>query len=151
MGPSGPDIVTERKQPMHIFRREITGEAVVITLEIKSLDAGNARRVAGHVRDAMRGGKRIVMDLGALRYFDVEGFAAILNWAGGGAGTAEVRFCTRSGAVRALFELLRANAVVSLYESREDAMNSFERPERKGAEVMVLPKEEQLLPERQIA
>jgi anti-anti-sigma regulatory factor len=136
---------------MEIFRREIVGEAVVITLEIQSLDAGNARGVAGHVKEAMRGGNRIVMDLGALRYFDVEGFAAILNWAGGGADKAEVRFCSGSGAVRALFELLRANTVVSLYESREDAMSSFQRPERKGAEVMVLHKDDQLLPERQIA
>jgi hypothetical protein len=94
---------------------------------------------------------RIIVDLGELRYFDVGGFAAILSWAGGGSQKAEVRFCSEAGTVWALFELLRARAVVPLYRSFEEALASFSRPERKSAEVISLREEEQLVPGQRIA
>jgi hypothetical protein len=92
------------------------------------------------------------VDLGALRYFDVAGFATILRWAGGGPQQAEVRFCSRAGTIWALFELLRARAVVPLYRNREEAMASFGRTERRTAAVIPLREEqEETIPEQRIA
>jgi anti-anti-sigma factor len=136
---------------MNICRHETVGEIIIISLEVQSIDGNNAHKITRRVAEAMVGGGRIVVDLGALRYFDVGGFAAILNWARGGPQKAEVRFCSQSGTIRALFELLRANAVVPLYRSREEAMASFRGQERRGAEVMTMREEDHVLPGRRIA
>jgi anti-anti-sigma factor len=122
---------------MKILRREVVREITVITLEIQSLDASNAAQATTCLTGAMLGQTRAVVDLGALRYFDVTGFAAILKWAAGNPAGPEVRLCSRSGNVHALLELLQADKVVPLYESREQAMASLRglnRPQRKTAD-----------------
>ena len=111
---------------MHIFRREIIGKIAVITLEIQALDASNASHVSGCLLEAMRDEAQIVVDLGALRHFDVSGFAAILKCAAGSSAGREVRLCSRSGNIRALLELLQADTVVPLYQSREEAIASLQ-------------------------
>jgi anti-anti-sigma regulatory factor len=119
---------------MPTFTREIIGQTIVVTLRIQSLDAQNVREVVRGVTAAMPGADRIVVDFGALQYFDVGGFGAILFWAQGGPQKAEVRMCSGSGTIRALFELLRAQTVVPLYKNREEAMASFARAERRPSE-----------------
>jgi len=115
-----------------MFRREMLGGIAVITLEIPSLDASNASDVAARLAEAMPEEAPAIVDLGALRYFDLSGFAGILKWAARPA----VRLCSRSRSIHALLELLRADAVVKLYQSREEAMASFPRrelPKRRAA------------------
>src|SRR5581483_3886204 len=124
-------LVIQKKMPT--FTRETIGPSVVVTLEIQSLDAQNVRQVARGVAAAMAGASEIVLDFGALQYFDVGGFGAILVWAQGGPHKAEVRMCSRSGTIRALFELLRAQTVVPLYKNREEALASFTRTDRKAS------------------
>ncbi len=136
---------------MHTLKRETFGPFTVITLEIQSLDARNAQQVTRCMAEAMDGGVRVIVDLGALQYFDVSGFAAILNWSSGGRQLADVRLCSQSGTIRALFELLRAQKVVPLYRSCEEAVASFSGSERRGADVKAPQKEDQLLPGQRIA
>lgn len=133
---------------MRILRRETIREINVITLEIQSLDASNAAQVTACLSEAMQGEAKTVVDLGALRYFDVTGFAAILKWAAGNPKGSEVRLCSRSGNVHALLELLQADMVVVLHQSREQALASLrnlnlaQRPQ---------PAEENPLPGRRAA
>ncbi len=107
---------------MHILRCETIRGITMITLEIQSLDAANASYVTECLVKAMQAETQTVVDLGALRYFDVSGFAAILKWVTGGS---EVRLCSRSGTIHAVLELLQADTVVPLYQSREEAMASL--------------------------
>src|ERR1700730_10320419 len=109
---------------MDIFKREVFRQKTVITLKVHSLDASNAQRVAMRVAEAMKGVRQILVDLGSLSYFDLAGFAVILKWASDEGP--EVRFCSQSGAVQALFELLGGNSMVPLFFSREEAMASFQ-------------------------
>jgi anti-anti-sigma factor len=106
---------------MDIFKREVFRQKTVITLKVHSLDASNAQRVAMRVAEAMKGVRQILVDLGSLSYFDLAGFAVILKWASDEGP--EVRFCSQSGAVQALFD---GNAMVPLFFSREEAMASFQ-------------------------
>ena len=112
---------------MHLFQRQVIEKNTVITLEIQSLDGTNAERVTRNLAVAMRGEDRVVLDLGALRYFDVSGFAAILQWATRDREWPDVRLCSQSGTVQALFELLGANTAIPLFQSREEAIASFRR------------------------
>jgi anti-anti-sigma factor len=108
-----------------MFQRETIGNINIITLEVPTLDATNVSQVTGLLEQTMRSGSQIVLDLGALRYFDVSGFAAILRWAVSGQAGQEVRLCSQSGAIRALLELLQADTIFQLYRRREDAVASL--------------------------
>jgi anti-anti-sigma factor len=112
---------------MHMFRSEIIREITVITLQIPSLDGSNAEQVTTKLKETIHGQTHTVVDLGALRYFDVSGFAAILKWAASSPQGTEVRLCSRSGTIHALLELLQAGKVVRLYQSREEAIESLRR------------------------
>ena len=137
---------------MHIFRREIIGEITVFTLETQSLDGANASHVTACLLEAMRASAKTVLDLGALRHFDVSGFAGILKCAAGGSGEREVRLCSRSGNIRALLELLQADTVVPLYQSREEAMASLQGPGLSPAQRRrTSHQEEDLFPSRRTA
>jgi anti-anti-sigma regulatory factor len=104
-----------------MFNREMLGGIAVITLAISSLDESNASDVTARLALEMPAGDPAIVDLGSLRYFDLIGFAGILKWAARPA----VRLCSRSGSIHALLELLRADAVITLYQSREEALASF--------------------------
>lgn len=107
------------------IKRETRGQVVIVTLTIPTLDTENARQVAAAVREAMSGASKVVIDLGLLRYFDASGFAAMLEWTVVGRQAGDVRVTSECGAVRALFELLRADAIVPLYRSCDEAVASF--------------------------
>src|SRR5579871_4779604 len=111
---------------LYMVKREVIDQAVIITLECQSLESTNVPSVTRSVFQAMLGAGRIVVDLGALQYFDVRGFATILQWVGSNPQRAEVRLCSQSASVRALFELLGADAVIPLYRTREDALADFD-------------------------
>jgi hypothetical protein len=99
----------------------------------------------------MPGADRVVVDFGALQYFDVGGFGAILFWAQGGAQNAEVRMCSGSPSIHALFELLRAQTVVPLYRTRKEAMASFTQAERRPSESKPVRIDGSTLPDQRIA
>ena len=113
---------------MQTFQREIIRDISVITIKIETLDSGNADQVTGCLTDVLRGENRAVLDLGDLRYCDVRGFAAILKLVAGSIEGQDFRLCSQSGTIQALFELLRAETVVQLYQSREEALTSLMRP-----------------------
>jgi anti-anti-sigma factor len=115
---------------MNIFRREIIREITVFTFVIQSLDATNAAEASACLTEALAHETRVLIDLGSLRYFDIGGFAAILKWAAASPHGPEVRFCSSSRTVHALLELLQADTVVRLYQSRNDALASL-----RGAEL----------------
>ncbi|HWE53373.1 MAG TPA: STAS domain-containing protein [Bryobacteraceae bacterium] len=118
-----------------ILKREILGQAVVITLGVPSLDIQNASRIQRIVADEIPREGSAIIDLGELRYFDVTGFAAILSWVAESPSKAEVRLCSGSGAIRALFELLQGDKLVPLYVSVEEAAISLPGAERIGADL----------------
>jgi anti-anti-sigma regulatory factor len=116
---------------MPTFHCETLWGIAVITLDIQSLDVTNASDVTERLVEAMPLEAPAVVDLGALRYFDVSGFAGILKWA----ARPSVRFCSRAESVHALLELLRADTVMTLYQSREEALaslRSFELPQSRA-------------------
>ncbi len=120
---------------MNVWRRETIRGVTTITLEIQSLDEANASYVTECLVEAMRGEAQAVVDLGALRHFDITGFAAILKWV---SGTSEVHLCSRYGTIHALLELLQADAMVPLYQSREEAIASLrvlDLTQRKSADI----------------
>ena len=109
---------------MQVFTNQTIQYCRVLTLVIESLDARNADEVGESVLQAMSESRRVLVDLGALLYFDVRGFAAILRWAAGREDR-EVCLCSGSRNVHALFGLLQAENLVTLFQSREQALGAL--------------------------
>ncbi|MBV9742373.1 MAG: STAS domain-containing protein [Acidobacteriia bacterium] len=101
----------------------------MITFEIETLDRSNTAGFRKSARDVDWRARRILVDLGSLRYLDTAGVAGLLEWLAQIGRTAEVRLCSSSGPVHALLELVRASTLLPLYHDRQSALASFRREE----------------------
>ena len=111
---------------MPILKYETIRNQTVITLETQTLDSRNTPRVSQRMQEVLESETDAVIDLGPLRHFDAVGFAAMLQWTSGKNGC-EVCLCSKSRRVQALFEMLSANTLVPLFQSREEAMSAIGR------------------------
>jgi anti-anti-sigma factor len=111
---------------MEWYRMTTTEDNIaLVSLNVESLVSDNVQQVRRSVIPALVKSRRILLDLGKLRYFDVTGFAEILRWVAQAKDAGEVRVCSKSAEVHALFELLCASTVVPFFWSREEALASF--------------------------
>lgn len=116
---------------MKWYRMHLTEQGIaVFTVEVASLVSSNipALRQNAILAD-LATSRRVVIDLGALRYFDVRGFTEILRWVAQAEDAGDVRVCSESPEVHALLELLRGPLLLTCYESRQKALSSMVRDE----------------------
>jgi anti-anti-sigma regulatory factor len=66
----------------------------------------------------------MVIDLGPLQFFDSNGFAGLVRLIARVMSSCEVRLCSSSHNVHALFQLMRGNSVLKCYWSCEEAVNA---------------------------
>jgi anti-anti-sigma regulatory factor len=112
---------------MKWFRIENTEQGIaVLTMEVASLVSANICEIRrSGIFMALATNHRVVIDLAALRYFDVRGFAEILSWVAQADKAGEVRVCSESREVHALLELLRGPSFLTCYGSQQEALSSF--------------------------
>lgn len=81
------------------------------------------------VSSRLRGGSRVLLDLGDVTYLDSSGCAAILNcWRRVGAdrpGRGCLMLCGLSPEVRSIVELVRIHRILDIYETRSEALRAF--------------------------
>jgi anti-anti-sigma factor len=106
---------------------EEADDVSVVTLDMEVIDEGNARALGQALASCLNRGKRIVLDLGNARYFDAAGFGAIVGWlANARKAGVDVRLSSQARSMHALFELVKAQALVRLCWSKYEAIASFE-------------------------
>lgn len=106
---------------------EMIGNAVVVVLPGTSLDASSAKAFKQEVNLILESHKQVVFDLSELHFVDSSGLGAILSClrhlnARGG----DLKLCSMSRPVRALFELVRMHRIFDIYNSKEEAAAAFE-------------------------
>ena len=111
---------------MEIKGQLVAENIVVLSPGADSLDAGNAKAFRKAVALIIEERSRIVLDLSAVSFVDSSGLGALIacqrlmNTRAG-----ELRLCSISENVRALFELMRMQRVFKVFDSREEALRSF--------------------------
>lgn len=101
--------------------------AVIVATSVDMLDASNANEFKAAVGKMIQPGARLILDMSAIRFVDSSGLGAILsclrqlNDQGG-----ELKLCALNKPVRALFELVRMHRVFEIYNTREEAIRSYE-------------------------
>lgn len=105
---------------------ETHGDVAVFDVPHESVDASNANDFKLELKACCDGCKKVVLDLAKVQFVDSAGLGAMV-WAfrqlsseGG-----DMRICNVNGSVRALFELVRMHKLLSVFESREEALDSF--------------------------
>ena len=105
---------------------EQVGDVVVVVMPEGTLDASIAQEFKTAVASLVAPGAKIVFDLEPTRFVDSSGLGAIvstlrkLHEVRG-----DVRLCRLNKPVRALFELVRMHKVFEIFNTREEAVNSY--------------------------
>ncbi len=98
----------------------------VAHLQGEALDASNAKEFKAKAASLIVPGAKVVLDLSGLRFVDSSGLGALLsclrqlNACGG-----SLKLCSMQKPVRALFELVRMHRVFEIFNTREEALQSY--------------------------
>lgn len=107
---------------------EKVGDVTIIGLNVDELDAGNADELRKDIAPALKGSRKLVLDLSRIRFVDSRGCGVILSClkhvstAGG-----DLKLCQVSQPVRMVFELVRMDRLCEIVGTRDDAVQAFEK------------------------
>ncbi len=109
-----------------MFNVENTGKITVVALNVESLDAGNATVFKSEIRPVIEGKRKVVLEISKLDFVDSSGLGAILSSLRTvNSNDGELVLCGMTKPVRALFELVRMHRIVDVFNTKEEAINSF--------------------------
>ncbi len=102
-------------------------DVTVVVLPGESLDAANSKEFKNDMGLLLEENKKLVVDMSEMRFVDSSGCGALLSClrqlnADGG----DLKLCSVSKPVRALFELIRMHRIFDIYNTREEALTAFE-------------------------
>ena len=105
---------------------EKQGNVIVVDVPNDSIDVSNCNDFKRDLETAFEDNAQVVLDLAHVEFVDSAGLGSMV-WAvkqlasrGG-----DMRLCNVNGSVRALFELVRMHKLVSVFNSRDEAVESF--------------------------
>ena len=101
-------------------------DVLVLELREVALDVKNARDFRDAAHALLQDNAQVVLDMTGVRFVDSSGLGALiscLRHVRGGKG--DMKLCSMSKSVLALFELMRMHRVFSIVESRDEAVRSF--------------------------
>ena len=103
-------------------------DVVVAAIPTEELDASNSDEFKREVGQLLEATGKLVLDLARLRFVDSSGLGAFISClrkanAKGG----DVKLCNMSKQVRAAFELVRLHRIFAIYDTKQEAVQSFNR------------------------
>lgn len=106
----------------------ITDNKLLITPEFERLDAKNSLEFKMKIMNLINKAEKyqIVMDLHRLSFMDSSGvgvFLALLRFLNNVGG--ELKICSITQPVRTILELVSLHKILDIYQTPEDALNSF--------------------------
>jgi anti-sigma B factor antagonist len=103
------------------------GAVTIATLHGDELDASNVQDFKRDVAPVLAENRNVILDLSHLRFIDSSGLGAMLSCLRQlNATGAELKLCGMAKAVRAVFELVRMHRIFDIYDTREQAVSSFQ-------------------------
>jgi anti-anti-sigma factor len=107
---------------------ETVGDVAVLELLGDAIDTSNADDVRQQLIELLTGHPKLLLDLNRVRFLDSSGCAVLVDGqkrfqnAGG-----EFRLCRPTGEVKTVLELARMTRILSLHDTREQALAAFGR------------------------
>jgi anti-sigma B factor antagonist len=111
---------------MEILMDKMDGVAVA-TVPVDELDASNSGEFKRDIAPVLQSQNKLVLDLSQLRFVDSSGLGAMLSCLRQLSGKGgDLKLCSMSKQVRALFELVRMHRIFDIYGTKEEAVHAFE-------------------------
>jgi len=109
------------------LRGQVEGDDVlVLELGEAALDVKNAREFRDAACALMHNKAQVVFDMTGVRFVDSSGLGALISCLRHVRGNqGDMKLCSMSKPVRALFELTRMHRVFNIIETRDEAVHSF--------------------------
>ncbi|MBS1792412.1 MAG: STAS domain-containing protein [Acidobacteria bacterium] len=108
------------------LKQEKVNDITVVTLRGEVLDASVVSDFKSEITPILQSGYHVVFDMSNIQFVDSSGVGAILSClrtlnAGGG----DLKICSLTKPVKALFELVRMHKIFDIFESKDLAVGSF--------------------------
>ena len=105
---------------------EHLGDVAVVTLAGAQLDASSVGEFKSNITPVLEEHAQVIFDLSQLGFVDSSGLGALLGClrqiqARGG----DLKLCSMSKSVRALFELVRMHRIFHIFDTQEEAVRAF--------------------------
>ncbi len=105
---------------------EHLGDVTVVTLAGAQLDASSVGEFKRNITPVLDEHAQVIFDLSQLGFVDSSGLGALLGClrqiqARGG----DLKLCSMSKSVRALFELVRMHRIFHIFDTQEEAVRAF--------------------------
>lgn len=98
----------------------------IILVPAATLDAGNSKAFKNDVAPLLTRGARVVLDLSQVKFVDSSGLGAMLYCLRQLTSVeGDLKLCGMTKSVRALFELVRMHRVFEIFNTRDEAADSF--------------------------
>lgn len=106
---------------------EPNGDVAVVALFVDELDASNTTEFKQQMAPILAEYRKVVIDLGQLRFIDSSGLGAMLSCLRQlSQKNGDLKLCCLSRSVRAAFELVRLHRVLDIHATRADAIRAFQ-------------------------
>jgi anti-sigma B factor antagonist len=98
----------------------------VAAVPVDELDASNAAEFKRDITPILEAHSKLVLDLSRLTFVDSSGLGAILSCLRNlSAKKGDLKLCSMSKQVHALFELVRMHRIFDIYRTRDEAVSAF--------------------------
>jgi anti-sigma B factor antagonist len=105
---------------------ETIGDVAVVRIPVEELDASNVGEFKRDMAPVLEANSKLVFDLHRLRFTDSSGLGAFISCLRHvNARNGDVKLCSMSPQVRAVFELTRLHRIFDIYSTPEEAIRAF--------------------------
>ncbi|MEN9384689.1 MAG: hypothetical protein RL323_1832 [Pseudomonadota bacterium] len=111
---------------MNLSSSIVGNGVIVIDCQMENLDASNVRSFRDAIQPLMKDQTRVVVNMSQMKFVDSSGLGALISClreVNGRKG--DLKLCSMTRSVRALFELMRMHRVFAIFETQEEAVASF--------------------------
>jgi anti-sigma B factor antagonist len=113
---------------MNITVEHIDGVAVITSLP-PHIDASNVMEFKAQIGTIIGEHNRVLFDMGAVKFIDSAGCGALITALRLIRNSGEtLKICSAQSQVRTVFELVRMHKLMEIYNTRQEALMSYERP-----------------------
>ena len=100
----------------------------IVSLLEKTLDAANSAEFKTAMTDLIKENPRIILDLSVTEFLDSSGCGALLtSFRQAAAAGGDLKLCGPRETVTSLFDMLKLNQVIDVYNTREEAKENFNK------------------------
>ncbi|MBW1721808.1 MAG: STAS domain-containing protein [Deltaproteobacteria bacterium] len=109
------------------FSTEKHGDVVVLSLQGDVLDADNSQEFKKDIASVLESNKKVVFDMRTMRFIDSSGCGALLSCVRKLKNSeGDLKLFGLSEQVRSLFQIIRLDQILDIFDTKEEAVKAFE-------------------------